>query len=519
MLLKKKPDSEDENLFLIDNEDTPNITLIDRPSARFRIKCFINENKKRFIWGAVVAVIGIATYMYMSAPTKVNVAIVRAVETAETLGAAGKITGERSTNLGLDIQGVVQRTYVKAGDTVRAGQLILSIGRSEMEAGADAARAAVSSAEAELAKASRPALASEIAQAKAEIAQADLVGKAKIAEARARIRDLMAGTRPQEIAQAQAELRSRKSRLTKAQNDAKRTEHLVAEGAIARSQLDAARTEVETNRESVTAQEQSLSLLRAGARPNVLAEARAASAEAQANRDTGVQAARERLNTLRSVPRVEDIRAASAKVQQARAELRRSLATTAKTALKAPFDGVVADLLVQEGQSVIPGQNLAAFAEISRPTIEVETDEGNLSVLSPGMKAVVSSDAYPGRTFEAVLYDLGANADPERGTVKIKLRPTRPVTWLRPDLTVDVNIITAAKVRRVILPPDTITRVGRSSAVFVVRDGLTTPVHVTTNAEGADGVVVRGGLKDGDQVVRNAALIGPAERIRVVRGD
>jgi HlyD family secretion protein len=517
--LKEKPGSADENPLFINDEDMPKSIFAEQPSVQFRVARFLNTNRSRIIWMAVMAVIGLATYLYMSAPTKVEDAVVKAVQTAETLGATGKVTGERSTSLGLDIQGIVQRTYAKEGDSVRAGQLILAVGRSDMEAGADASRAAVSSAEADLAKASRPALRSEIAQARAEIAQADLVGRAKIAEAQARMRDLRAGTRSQEIAEAQAELRSRRSLLAKAELDARRNARLVAAGALPQAQLDSAMTQVETDRESVIAQQQKLSLLTAGPRPDVLAEARAAVTEAQANRETGVRASSERLNTLLATPRAEDVRAARAKVEQARAELRRSLATTAKADLRAPFDGVIADFLVQEGQSVTPGQELVAFEEISRPVVEVETDESNLGTLSAGMKAVVSSDAYPGRTFEAVLFDLGAKADPERGTVKIKLRPTSSVGWLRPDLTVDVNIVTSASARRVILPPDTITRVGRTSAVFVVRDGVTVPVRVTTNAVGADGVVVRGDLRDGDQVVRNATLVGPKQRVRVVRGN
>ena len=135
------------------------------------------------------------------------------------------------------------------------------------------------------------------------------------------------------------------------------------------------------------------------------------------------------------------------------------------------------------------------------------------------MKAVVSSGAYKDRTFDAVLYDLGSEVDSERGTIRIRLRPTGDVDWLRPDMTVDVNIITKTAAKRVIVPPDAVTRVGDGSAVLVVNNGETVPVSVTTGAVGPDGVVIFGDLKDGDQVARHASKIGAGEPVRITGGQ
>ena len=488
------------------------------PAVSARIRHYLRTYAKRLAWTAVVVATGLSLYLYVSAPAHVQVVSISAVETTETLGATGKVRGEKVADLGLDTYGVVRGIYVRDGDTVKAGQLLLSLDATELDAAAGAARAAVTSAEAELRRAARPPLRSEIGQANAELARSDSVGRARIAQAEARLADLQSGARSQEIAAAQAELQSRKAVLEKARKDLKRTEVLVKEGALAQSRLDQAATDVETARAAVTAQEQNVDLLKAGGRPQQIAEAEASVAEARASRETSVRAARERLNTLLALPRPEDVAAARARVAEARAKLGRALALMARSEIRAPFDGVVADLLVEEGQSVSPGQKLITFQQIGKPIIEVETDEDNLGVLSPGMKAVVSSGAYPNQTFEAVLYDLGSEVDSERGTIQIKLRPTRSVAWLRPDMTVDVNIITKTRAKRIIVPPDAVTRVGETSAVLVVNDGETVPVSVTTGAAGQDGVVVFGSLKDGDQVVRNASKVGPGEPVRVIGG-
>lgn len=479
-------------------------------------RAMVRANAKRLIWAATVVALGLGTYLYVSAPASVHVAMVRTVETEETLGATGRIRGEKSVDLGLDMSGVVQRVYVKNGDTVRAGTILLSLDRSDLEAGADASRAAVVSAEAGLAQASRPPLASDVRRAQAELEQARTVGAAKVAEAQARLRDLQAGSRSQEVGEAQAELQRLKVLLKKAQSDMRRTENLVKQGAVAQSMLDDAQTNVDTSQVAVTAQEERLSMLKAGSRPSQIAEAQASLAEAKASRDTSIRASTEALNSLLAHPTREDVGAARAKVDQARAELRRAASMTTKGVLRAPFDGVVADLPVEAGQSVSPGQKLIVFEEISRPVIEVETDEANLKTLRMGQRAVVSSDAYPGRSFNAVLFDLGSRVDADRGTIKIRLRPTTAVTWLRPNLTVDVNIVTSARAPRMMMPADTLTRVDGKQVVYVVRDGSAVPVAVMPGAIGPSGVAVSGDLHDGDQVIRNAANVEANGDVKVV---
>lgn len=462
---------------------------------------------KRAIWAAAVAALGLSTYLYVSSPAPVNVVVVRTVVAQETLGATGRVRGEKSVDLGLDMSGIVRAVYVRNGDNVRAGQVLLSLDQSDFLAGAEASRAALRSAEAELARVSRPPLQSDIRRARAELDQAQSVGAARVAQAKARLQDLKQGTRSHEIAEAQAELQRQKALLSKAQSDYQRVHRLVSQGAMARSALDDAATNVETSKAAVSAQEQRVSALKAGSRPSQIAEAEAALAEAKASRDTSVRAAREALNSLLAQPRPEETRAARAKVEQARAELRRATNTASKGVLRAPFDGVIADLPVEEGQSVSPGQRLVVFEEISRPVIEVETDEANLKSLRVGQRAIVSSDAYPGHSFDAVLYDLGSRVNADRGTITIKLRPAKRVAWLRPDLTVDVNIVTGAKAPRIVLPADTLTRADGKQVVYVVRHGKARPVPVTPGAIGSEGVAVSGDLSDGDLVIRNAANV------------
>lgn len=490
-------------------------------SKKIKFKRFMHgfTNWKRITWLGVCGVIALAGYTHFALPQKIYTTVVKTVTTTETISATGKVRGQRSTDLGLDVGGVIKSINVEDGQLVKAGTSLLSLDFSDADTDISAAQATVRSAQAELAKAKQGSLPSEINEARAELEHAQSVGSAKIQQAQAHMRDIKAGARSQEIAEANAQLASAKVDLDKAQRDYKRTKILVDQGAVAKMELDNARSTVSAAQTQVTAQEQKVSLLKAGPRANQLSEAQAGVAEVMAERSSGVKAAREKLNTLLAQPRPQDVRAAQAKVDEAQAELSKALHQRNKPELRAPFDGVVGDLAVELGQSVTPGQKLMNFQEISRPIIEVETDEENLSTLITGQNAVVSADAYPGKTFDAVIYDLGSQINTERGTVKIKLRPVGQVSWLRPDLTVDVNIITQKDVRRIMLPPDSITKVQARNAVLMVKNDRAIPVYINTGATGPKGVVVFGDIKDGDIIARNAVNVKPFSDVRTDGGS
>lgn len=479
----------------------------------------VRRNWKPIIWLIVLGTLGLTLYLYASAPSGVKFAVVRTVKTAETLGATGKVRGERVADLGLDAGGVIKRVYIHEGDFVHSGTLLISLDKTDFDSKIQSSQAALASAEADYRRACVGAQPADIKKARAELAQADYVGRARVAQMQARLRDLQSGSRSQEISAAQSELRRVKAILNKSQKDYNRTALLVKQGALAASQLDQAETDLETAKADVDAQQDKLSLLKEGAKSYQIDEAKAALDEAKVSRKTNVDAAREALNSLLALPRHEDVLAAKSKVDEARTNLRNSLDDKNKTDLVAPFDGVVSSVPVEDGQSISPGQKLVELQEIKHPVIEVETDEENLSTLSIGQKAVISTDAYPGKTFEAEVYDLGSNVNSERGTVKIKLRPLSKVSWIRPDLTVDVNIVLQRQAHRIILPLDVVTKYNGSSVVLVIRDNVAKPVKVATGAVGESGVVIFGDLKDGERVVRHASTVNAYDSVSVIEGN
>ena len=199
----------------------------------------------------------------------------------------------REITVGSRTGGRVARLLVQEGDQATAGQPLLELERGDLDAQRTAAVAQLEQARAEndkLRAGSRP---EEIEQAQARAAQAN-----------AALEETRRGTRAEEIAAGEARLAQTQAVVDNAQRDADRARRLVATGAIPIAEADTAETALRTAVAQRDAQRQVVDQLRAGARSEEKAQAAARAAEAQAAAKLVVAGAR-----------VEDLLAAAARVE------------------------------------------------------------------------------------------------------------------------------------------------------------------------------------------------------------
>jgi len=107
---------------------------------------------------------------------------------------------------------------------------------------------------------------------------------------------------------------------------------------------------------------------------------------------------------------------AQRRIPQNAANLRRVADVLSKTEYKAPFDGVITNLPVREGETVVmgiqnsPGSTLMTIADISVITAEVKVDETDIVNVKLGQPAEVSIDAIPKQRFKGIVTEIGNNA-------------------------------------------------------------------------------------------------------------
>jgi HlyD family secretion protein len=158
-------------------------------------------------------------------------------------------------------------------------------------------------------------------------------------------------------------------------------------------------------------------------------------------------------------------------VDQAIATQRANFDALDKTVSRAPFDGLVTNVPVREGETVVvgiqnaEGSTLMTLADMSVITAEVKVDETDIVNVAMGQHADVTVDAFPGQVFSGHVTEVGdqallrttgvATSQSTTGTeeakdfkVVVTLDPTS--IDLRPGLSCTAKITTAHK-------PDTLT--------------------------------------------------------------
>jgi len=168
----------------------------------------------------------------------------------------------------------------------------------------------------------------------------------------------------------------------------------------------------------------------------------------------------------------------SGRVTQANATLHKLTDILGKTEYIAPFDGIVTNLPVREGETVVvgiqnsPGSTLMTLADMSVVTAEVRVDETDIVNVKLGQPADVTIDAMPDETFKGHITEIGdqalvrssgvATSQTTAGTqeakdFKVVVTLDNPPANLRPGFSTTAKITTASKSNVTAIPIQALT--------------------------------------------------------------
>lgn len=291
--------------------------------------------------------------------------------------------------------GVVDAVLVEQGQHVEAGEALVRLRGPEFEAALAQARAGLAAAEARLVQAKAPATPEQIAAAEARLRSA----QALAAQASAQRDAVTAGARRDELTVAQQQVIQAEAQLRYAEAIHDATIGKPFGGPAewqARLQRDAAAAALEIARAQ-------LNLVKLGATSN---ERRAAGSGADAA-EAQVALAQADLDQLNAGARTEDLAVLEAGVEQARAAVEQAQAAVDNLTLRAPFAGTVAEVAFDPGERASAGQVAVTLADDTGWLVETkDLTELDVVRVKEGQKVTFTLDALPGVTLSGTVTSI-----------------------------------------------------------------------------------------------------------------
>jgi HlyD family secretion protein len=239
--------------------------------------------------------------------------------------------------------------------------------------------------------------------------------RAQMASARAVLAELKDGSRPEEVAQAEAALERTKAEGSRARIEYERQKRLYDREVISTREFDQAKTAFEA------------------------AEAR-------------TREAKEFFTLVRKGPRQEKIDQARANLEQARQALELAQIRLNYATLLSPLSGTVLSENIQPGEFVSPGTPIVSLGDISRVYLRAYINETDLGRLKLGQQVKITTDTYPGKTYEGRISFIAPQAEftpkniqTQKERVKlvyrIKVEVPNPGLELKPGMPADGEIM------------------------------------------------------------------------------
>ena len=310
---------------------------------------------------------------------------------------------------------------------------------------------------------------------------------ANLRVARANLDKVLAGTREEEIQQAEAGLAQAKANLEEAEVNFLRFKKLFEKHTVAKKTFDNAET------------------------LNKVAQAQ-------------YEAAAERLKMAKKGPTKEDIEIARAQVRQAEVGLQRAKQKLKDSITIAPFSGVVVGKFKNEGEYVTstPATKVLHLGDMSSVKVEVSIPENEVGSVMTGQEVEVKVDVYPERVFNGRIITVNPWVDPGSRTFRVKIEVPNRDFSLKGGMFARVTIIKGQR-RALVVPREAVMRQEGVWLyhVIVAGDNNRAERRVIKPVFTPFGYVeVQDGLKEGEKVVvKGQSALEGGEPLEIVKEE
>jgi HlyD family secretion protein len=362
-----------------------------------------------------------------------------------TLKTNGDILPLNQVDLFPKVSGYLEKMLVNLGDSVRQGQIVAQIDRTDFF------------------------------HKTKEV-------EAKLAQARAQLSEIEAGTRAEELREAEESVRQARSRFENAKLQRERINALFQRQVISKKEFDLAEMDYTVAEAQWASSEQHLKMLREGARQEVK-------------------------------------EASQAKLREMEAILAQERIRLENTSIVAPFSGEIIKRFVDNGALVSPSTPIVTLVHTDTLKIVANVLEKDISLIKIGMKGKIRTDSYPDRVFEGKVARLNSALDLTTRTLQAEIYISNPGRLLKPGMFAKIEVVLSENPNALVIPKYAVLEEKGKRSVFTVKGHQAIRVPVATGHEQEEEIEILEGLSPGDQVVvRGQEYLRDGATVRLIEG-
>ncbi|MCW3806458.1 efflux RND transporter periplasmic adaptor subunit [Plebeiibacterium marinum] len=169
--------------------------------------------------------------------------------------------------------------------------------------------------------------------------------------------------------------------------------------------------------------------------------------------------------------------------------------------IRAPFDGIVDNVIAKEGELSSPGAIILQFVNLRTMKINADVSEAYIPSIAKGDTVEVSFPTYPDLIVKCPIFRTGNIVHPDNRTFNVQLLLKNIDEKLKPNMMATLKINDFSVSNAIVVPSAVIKNDITGKFLFVVRDKVAQKVYVEPGRSYKDETLVIKGLSQGDEII------------------
>jgi RND family efflux transporter MFP subunit len=178
-----------------------------------------------------------------------------------------------------------------------------------------------------------------------------------------------------------------------------------------------------------------------------------------------------------------------------------------------PAEGLVAEKMVVEGQTIEPGMQLYKVVDYSRVWVEAAIYQQDIPLVTIGQKGTIDLDFYPGEHFTGMITYIAPELNMESRTLKVRLEtPNTPTFKIKPGMNANVMIHSIINKKAITVPDQAVIHSGTRTLVVIAKGGgYFEPREINIGRTAGGYTEVLSNVREGEEIVVSSQFLIDSE--------